>query len=55
MGLVIVAEAQKINHLIRLEHVMSDALNDLTVASYLLKGDEITVSPCGPFDPAGIC
>ena len=41
--LVIGEEARKINRLIHLKYVMPDALNDLIVASYLSKGDDVTV------------
>lgn len=37
------AEAQRINHLIHLKYVTPEGLNDSSVASYLSKGDDITV------------
>ena len=36
-------EARKINRLIQLKYVTQDALDDPTVASYLSKGDDVTV------------
>ena len=36
-------EAQQINRSIHLKYVTSDALNDPKVASYLSKGDDITI------------
>ena len=36
-------EARKINHQIHLKYVTEDGLNDPSVASYLSKGDDITV------------
>ena len=36
-------EAQKINHAIHLKYVMPEGLSDANVASYLSKGDDITV------------
>lgn len=41
--LVIGEEALKINRLIHLKYVIPDALDDPTVASYLSKGDDVTV------------
>jgi nitroimidazol reductase NimA-like FMN-containing flavoprotein (pyridoxamine 5'-phosphate oxidase superfamily) len=41
--LVIGEEARKINRLIHLKYVTPDALDDPTVASYLSKGDDVTV------------
>ena len=41
--LVVGEEAQKINRLIHLKYVTQDALDDPTVASYLSKGDDVTV------------
>ncbi|MFZ0326210.1 MAG: hypothetical protein WBQ25_05235 [Nitrososphaeraceae archaeon] len=41
--LVVGEEAQKINRLIHLKDVTQDALDDTTVASYLSKGDDVTV------------
>ena len=41
--LVFGEEAQKINRLIHLKYVTPDALDDPTVASYLSKGDDVTV------------
>ena len=41
--LVFGEEAQKINRLIHLKYVTPDALGDPTVASYLSKGDDVTV------------
>jgi len=36
-------EARKINHQIHLKYVTEEGLNDLSVASYLSKGDDVTV------------
>jgi general stress protein 26 len=36
-------EARKINHLIHLKYVTEEGLNDPRVASYLSKGDDVTV------------
>jgi len=36
-------EAQKINHLIHLKYIMPEALRDVSVSSYLAKGDDITI------------
>ena len=36
-------EAQLINHSIHMKYVTSEALNDPSVASYLSKGDDITI------------
>ena len=36
-------EAQKINHAIHLKYVTPEGLSDANVASYLSKGDDITV------------
>jgi hypothetical protein len=36
-------EAQKINHAIHLKYVKPEGLSDSNVASYLSKGDDITV------------
>jgi hypothetical protein len=41
--LVVGEEAQKINCLVHLKYVTQDALEDPTVASYLSKGDDVTV------------
>ena len=41
--LVVGEEARKINRLIHLKYVTPDALDDPTVASYLSKGDDVTV------------
>ena len=41
--LVIGNEARKINRLIHLKYVPPDALQEPTVASYLSKGDDVTV------------
>ena len=41
--LVFGEEAQKINRLIHLKYVTQDALDDPTAASYLSKGDDVTV------------
>lgn len=41
--LVIGEEAHKINRLIHSKYLTPDALNDPTVASYLSKGDDVTV------------
>ena len=41
--LVVGEEARKINRLIQLKYVTQDALDDPTVASYLSKGDDVTV------------
>lgn len=37
-------KAQQINRSIHLKYVTSDALNDPNVASYLSKGDDVTVN-----------
>jgi hypothetical protein len=36
-------EARKINHQIHLKYVTEEGLNDPSVASYLSKGDDVTV------------
>ena len=36
-------EAQKINHLIHMKYIMPEALSDVSVSSYLAKGDDITI------------
>jgi hypothetical protein len=36
-------EAQQINHSIHMKYVTPEGLNDASVASYLSKGDDITV------------
>lgn len=36
-------EARKINHQVHLKYVTEEALNDPSVASYLSKGDDVTV------------
>ena len=41
--LVVGEEARKINRSIQLKYVTQDALDDPTVASYLSKGDDVTV------------
>ncbi|MGA9842079.1 MAG: hypothetical protein WBQ25_07165 [Nitrososphaeraceae archaeon] len=41
--LVVGEEARKINRLIHLKYVAQDALGDPTVASYLSKGDDVTL------------
>jgi nitroimidazol reductase NimA-like FMN-containing flavoprotein (pyridoxamine 5'-phosphate oxidase superfamily) len=41
--LVVGEEARNINRLIHLKYVTPDALEDTTVASYLSKGDDVTV------------
>ena len=40
---LVFGEAQEINRLIQLKYVTQDALDDPTVASYLSKGDDVTV------------
>jgi hypothetical protein len=37
-------EAQKINHLIHLKYIIPEALRDVSVSSYLAKGDYITIN-----------
>ena len=41
--LVVGEEARKINRLIHLKYVTQDTLDDPTIASYLSKGDDVTV------------
>jgi hypothetical protein len=41
--LIVGEEAHKINRLIHLKYVTSDALDDPTVATYLSRGDDVTV------------
>ena len=43
VDLIVGEDAQKINRLIHLKYLTSDALDDPTVASYLSKGDDVTV------------
>ena len=48
-------KAQQINRSIHLKYVTSDALNDPNVASYLSKGDDVTVNSTWIAWLAGIC
>ena len=43
VDLIVGEDAQKINRLIHLKYLTSNALDDPTVASYLSKGDDVTV------------